>query len=140
MDNIHADPLPPMPSMSEILRRAELPPVPMMDEGTSRVLGFDVEKLLAEEPIVPEIGQKASQSMEKVFAAVADDVERLAKDGVDRAAAIHQEALSYAAVLRESGQFLCRKIEEEAARSRQLSLVMRKARDIFAKGGPGLST
>lgn len=84
----------------------------------------------------PEIGMKASQAMMQCFEATATEIERLAQDGLDRAMENQQEARSYASVLRQSGELLCRKIEAEAGRTRQIALVMGEARAKLAAPEP----
>jgi hypothetical protein len=89
----------------------------------------ELARLIEHPPRVPDIGRHASAAMQRAFDTVVADVERLAQDGVDRAHAIQQEALSYSAVLRETGKLLCEKIETEATRAYQISMIMRTAQD-----------
>lgn len=102
----------------------------------------ELAKLISESPRTPEIGLQASKAMAQCFEATAVEVERVAQDAVDRAMSVMEEARSYAAVLRQSGALLCSKIEAEAARTRQIALVMHEARVRLAEPGtvaPGSS-
>lgn len=92
-----------------------------------------LDRLIAEPPQMPKIGLDASAMMTQAFETVASDVERLAKEAVDRALGLQQEARSYAEVLRQSGRILSDKIESETLRACQISLVMRRAQEELAR-------
>lgn len=85
---------------------------------------------------VPRIGIEASQMMKRAFETAAADIERLAQESVDRAALAQQEAISYANVLRQSGELLCGKMEDEAARCFQISEVMRHTKELLGEKPP----
>lgn len=144
--------MPPMPHMGEILRRAGEPLAPER-RAPSGVVARQAEpqpmaaapqpqqrpdplaelaRLISEPNHVPRTGVEASKAMAFTFDTVANDVVAAAKDGVDRANLIYQEAVSYAEILRRSGQVLCESIEAEASRAMKLSIVMREAKKALA--------
>lgn len=146
--NSNAQPRPPIPAfmgdrptpvigdMTDEIRRtfeadrAQLRPV---DPSEADPLAA-IARLIAEPPVIPKVGQLASQGMREAFEKVAEEIVAVAQDGVARANRNLQDAMGYAEVIRQSGDQLCGKIETDAVRLLQYSRVMREARAAF--GGP----
>lgn len=95
-----------------------------------------LEQMISTPPRVPKIGLDAAKAMTDCFEAVADDVLRLAKDGVDRANEVLQEAVTYATVLRETGEVLAARIRAESSRTLHIALVLREARERLRETPP----
>lgn len=99
-----------------------------------------IARLISEPPMTPPVGRLASQGMREAFERVAKEILAVAQDGVVRANQNLQEAMSYAEVVRKSGDLLCDKIEGDSVRLLQQSRVMREARAAFGgvpPAGPG---
>lgn len=77
-------------------------------------------ELIKHPPMVPPIGDNASRGMREMFEAVAVEMEAVARDAVAKAESNLQEVLSYASVIRQSGDRLCARIESEAIRMLQM--------------------
>lgn len=107
--------------------RVARPALPIPDGPLSDPLA-GLLRLIQEPPKVPEVGVAAAQAMENCFETTARDIEQIAQDAVDRALALQQEAKSFASILRQSGSILCGRIEREATRGFQVSMLMREAR------------
>lgn len=80
----------------------------------------------------PAIGVQASKAVSNCFESTARDVIALAQDNLDRANEIMQQALSFATIIRESGNVLCGRIEQETATGFQVSTLIRAARERLA--------
>lgn len=111
----------------ETLSAVELPPRPTPVHDPMEELA----RLISKPPAVPKIGLMASGSMRKCFETVIEDVDRLVREHVERATALQQEAETFTAVIREAGEKLCARIEQEAVRGCQVSQVMRAAREMI---------
>lgn len=84
----------------------------------------------------PKIGVEAARAVLACFERVAADVELLANDHVDRARALQADAQVFAERIRSSGDQFARQIEDETARGRQISMVLREARKLIATYSP----
>jgi len=107
---------------------------PVVDLGTgNRDHLAALHQMLTEPMRVPEIGVASAQAMQNCYETVASDIEKVAQDHLDRAQALVQEAQTFASIIRESGQRLCEKIQQDAARGMQVSVVMRSARQLLGE-------
>lgn len=91
----------------------------------------DLAKLISEPPRAPPIGVQAATGMERLFDAVAKEMEAAAEDGVRRAEAVRQDVLSYTTVLRETGRLLSEEIVAKAAMTGKLHLGIQILREAF---------
>lgn len=89
--------------------------------------------LLKAGPRPPEVGVAAAQAMRQCFEAAASDIEKIAAEGVESAKLVEQEAKSFAAIIREHGENLCKRVEDQSARTRQVSLVLREVAKLIAE-------
>lgn len=96
----------------------------------------ELARMIAEPPRVPQIGLMASEAMMRGFEQYAAEIEKVAQEGVERALAVQQEAVSFASVIRASGRLLCDKIEGEAVVINKLLLMVRDGRETFMASRP----
>ena len=80
---------------------------------------------------VPQLGAEASARMREAFTNIATDIRGIAKKRLEEALALQQEAETYATVILNAGDVLCRMIERDATRVDMASKVIRKAQEII---------
>lgn len=118
-----------------LIRAERLPPTFLHTEAPRKVqtpsMMEELARVIERPPKLPKIGADASDSMRRCFETVAADIEQLAAEHVERAAQLQQEALSFSAIIREAGERLCEKIEQEALRGFQISKIMTTSRQML---------
>lgn len=105
--------------------------LPVSREVQTPSMMEELARVIERPPKLPKIGADASDSMRRCFETVAADIEQLAAEHVERAAQLQQEALSFSAIIREAGERLCEKIEQEALRGFQISKIMTTSRQML---------
>lgn len=123
-------------------------PLTAQAENDSNPIGADrvlldpaAEKLLARiarsfaQP-VPKVGRDAAANIRLAFATLANDIESAAAEASERAKAVEDEARSYASVIRQAGEVLCSKIENEVTGTYRLSVALRELRKELGPAQP----
>lgn len=101
----------------------------------------ELEKIIGKPilPPAPQIGVAASEAMIQCYEDVANKIEAVAQDAVDRAMALLQEAKSFASILRQSGEILADRIKLESARAAMVSDLIKRTRAAVADNPPALN-
>lgn len=92
----------------------------------------ELARMISQPPAIPKIGTISAESAMRGFDEAANDIEKLGKDAHDRGCDLMQQAVTYAKILREAGQELCRRIEAETIRNYQISTIMRSTQERMA--------
>lgn len=120
-----------LPSPPAFLRRMVDPPA--ADGGTTDVdLVAELARLIGEAPNVPRIATEASDRMRHIAESTAAAIRKVAQERVDAAKELQQHAESYASIVVNAGDLLCRRIEQEAVRMNQAALLLEKAGELVA--------
>jgi len=103
---------------------------PKSDVALPDNLMQELAKIVGEAQRVPKVGTDAAAGMRACFEQVASDIERVSLEHKARADEIHQEALSFASVVRKAGDVLCAQIEREAIRGYKVSKALHFTRQM----------
>lgn len=92
----------------------------------------ELAEMISHPPRVPKLGTMSAETAMRGFDTAATDIEKLGKEAYERGSELLQQSITYAKVLREAGEELCRRIEAETARNYQISTIMRSTQERMA--------